>query len=82
MARKSDVNDMTDQFDARLEVLACARVPNEEVDAAVTVYERLKTARAMCQALLPGAFTGAEVVALAVEIGRVKQSGQAVTPRL
>ncbi|MGV8823992.1 hypothetical protein [Methylibium petroleiphilum] len=74
-------NDMTDDFDKRLEAYAKKRVPNDEVDASITVYERVKTARAILQSLLPGAFSDASVVAVAVEIGRVKQSRQAVAAR-
>ena len=79
--KKSDVYDLTDQFDTRLAAMEKRRVPRDEVDSAITVYERVATARAICQALLGPGFTPHDVVALAVEIGGVKQSGQFVTSR-
>ena len=75
------VNDMTDAFDVRLRAMESTRAPQTEVDAAITVYERVRTARSICAALLPAGYSEAAVVALAVEIGRVKQSGQAVVAR-
>ena len=77
MGKKTDINDATDEFDRRLDIFDKLRIPNDEVDAAVTVYERLKTAGAICESLLVG-YSTADVVALALEIGRVKQSGQAL----
>lgn len=35
-----------DPFDTRMAVLDSARAPRQEIDAAVRVYERLRTARA------------------------------------
>lgn len=75
------VNDLTDQFDTRLAALDKRRVEREEVDAAITVYERMRTAKAICQALLPAGFTDATVVSVAAEIRLVKQSGQSVASR-
>ncbi len=74
--KKSDINDMTDVFDTRLQSLQKHRAPQAEQDAAITVYERVRTARAICQALLPAGFADSSVVVLAVELGRVAQSGQ------
>lgn len=76
------VNDMTDAFDRRLAAQEKGgRTPREELDAAITVYERMRTARAICQSLLPKGFPSALVVQVAVEIGAVKQSGQAIKTR-
>ncbi len=79
--KREEVNDLTDQFDRRLADMERSRTPRDELDAAITVYERVRTAMAICQALLPAGCGAAEVVAVAVEIGRVKQSGQAVATR-
>lgn len=79
--KNSSVNDMTDVFDTRLLAMQRAQAPGSEVDAAIAVYERMRTARAICQALLPDGFTDASVVALAVELGRAVQSGQVTTSR-
>lgn len=75
------INDMTDEFDARLVAMEKKRVPRDEADAAISVYERMRTARAICQALLPAGFSDATVVAVATEIRLVKQSGQSVKSR-
>lgn len=43
---------MTDEFSSRLEALHTARAcPAHEIDAAVLVFERLKTALAICSTL-------------------------------
>lgn len=68
MANKN-VNDLTDAFDVRLQAMQLRRASTLEVDAAIAVYERVRTARSICQALLPEPCTEASVVALAVEIG-------------
>ena len=65
--------DHTDAFDARLEQIHSARasghqLSHTEADAAVLTYERVRTALAICSALLPDA-TPAEVAALAAELG-------------
>lgn len=65
--------DYTDAFDARLEQIHSARasghqLSHTEADAAVLTYERVRTALAICSALLPEA-TPAEVTALAAELG-------------
>lgn len=75
------VNDMTDAFDTRLAALEKQRVPRDELDSAITVYERMRTARSICDALLPAGYAAALVVEVASEIGRVKQSGQFVASR-
>ncbi len=70
------VNDMTDAFDRRLEAAERNRVDRTEVDAWIAVYERVRTAKAICESLLPAGYSGAEVVAVAGEIARLAQSGQ------
>lgn len=75
------VNDLTDEFDRRLAAYEKQRVPDDEVNASITAYERVKTAKSICQALLSGSVTDEAVISLAVEIGRIKQSGQAVNSR-
>ncbi len=70
------VNDMTDEFDTRLAAMNKFRAPKAEIDAAINVYERMRTARSICQALLPDGFTDASVIAVAVEIGAAVQAGQ------
>jgi hypothetical protein len=61
---KKIVHDSTDAFDQRLDVLQAAHAPQVEIDAAVVIYERLRTAQAICQALVPGAYSESAVVAL------------------
>lgn len=67
---KPNINNGTDAFDTRLQALQRFNAPQREQDAAIKVYERVRTARAICQALLPDGFGDASVVALAVELGR------------
>ncbi len=74
--KKSEINDLTDAFDTRLQSLQRHHAPAEEQAAAIAVYERVRTARSICQALLTSGFTDASVVALAVELGRVAQAAQ------
>ena len=61
---KKIVHENTDAFDQRLDVLQAAHVPQIEIDAAIAVYERLRTAQSICQALVPGAYSESAVVAL------------------
>lgn len=75
---KTNINDGTDAFDTRLQAMQKRRASRAEQDAAIAVYERVRTARAICQALLSPGFTDASVVALACELGRPPQSGQVV----
>lgn len=77
----ANINDMTDAFDTRLQAMQRSRAPMPEQDAAIVVYERVRTARSICQALMPTGFTDASVVALAIELGRVvaAQSGHGPT---
>lgn len=75
------MNDLTDAFDTRLQAMQKARAPRAEEDAAIAVYERMRTARSICEALLPGNYSDATVAALASEIRLAKQSGQAVASR-
>ena len=73
------INDLTDAFDTRLQAMQRARAPRAEEDAAITVYERMRTARSICEALLPGRYGDASVTALAIELGRLVQSGHVLT---
>ena len=68
MAMKKGINDLTDEFDTRLGAMRVSRAPIEERDAATAVYERMRSARAICQALLPGAFSEAAVLTVLGEI--------------
>lgn len=63
------VMDGTDAFDHKLELLRRANAPEVEVTAAIAVYERVRTAKAIAQALLAKGADEALVVALACEIG-------------
>ena len=54
---KKIVNDTTDEFDRRLDALQAGHAPQTEIDAATMVYERLRTAQMICQALVPGAYS-------------------------
>ncbi|MGZ5155375.1 MAG: hypothetical protein ACXWCU_18965 [Caldimonas sp.] len=65
---KKIVHDTTDAFDQRLDILQAAHAPQIEIDAAIAVYERLRTAQSICQALVPGAYSESAVVALLVAI--------------
>jgi len=62
------VNEVTDAFDERLDRMQAAKVPQVEIDAAILVYERLRTAQSICQALVPGAYSESAVVALLTAI--------------
>jgi hypothetical protein len=62
------VNEVTDAFDERLDRMQAAKVPQVEIDAAIAIYERLRTAQAICQALVPGAYSESAVVALLTAI--------------
>ena len=61
-------NEFPDAFDVRVELMQAAKVPQAEIDAAVAVYERLRTAQSICQALVPGAYSESAVVALLTAI--------------
>lgn len=61
---KKIVNDSTDAFDQRLDVLQAGHAPQIEIDAAIMIYERLRTAQAICQALVPGAYSETAVFSL------------------
>ena len=61
---KKIVHDSTDAFDQRLDVLQAAHAPQVEIDAAIVVYERLRTAQAICQALVPGAYSETAMISL------------------
>ncbi len=61
---KKIVNDVTDSFDQRLDVLQAGHAPQAEIDAATVIYERLRTAQSICQALVPGAYSETAVFTL------------------
>jgi len=61
---KKIVHDTTDAFDQRLDILQAAHVPQIEIDASIAVYERLRTAQAICQALVPGAYSETAVISI------------------
>ena len=69
------VNEVTDAFDERLDRMQAAKVPQVEIDAAILVYERLRTAQSICQALVPGAYSESAVV-------DQRRSSRARRPRL
>ncbi len=77
MADKT-VNDLTDAFDRRLEVMRRSRAPASEENAAILVYERVRTAQAIGQALMPEAVTESALLALVAELGRAAQASQGV----
>ena len=58
------VHDSTDAFDQRLDILQAAHVPQVEIDASIAVYERLRTAQSICQALVPGAYSESAVISV------------------
>lgn len=74
-------NDGTDAFDVRLQVLQRRGASATDERAAIAVYERMRTARAICQALLPAGFGEASAVALALELGCEAQRSQGSTKR-
>ncbi|MDQ2928284.1 MAG: hypothetical protein ABI330_17975 [Caldimonas sp.] len=61
---KKIIHDTTDSFDQRLDVLQAGHAPQVEIDAAIVVYERLRTAQSICEALVPGAYSETAVFAL------------------
>ena len=61
---KKIVLDATDSFDQRLDVLQASHWPEIEIDAAIVIYERLRTAQSICQALVPGAYSESAVIAV------------------
>lgn len=75
------VLDGTDAFDRKLELLRKAGAPDEEIAAAIAVYERVRTAKAIAQALLPRGASSAVVVALAAEIGAEVHRSQGTRSR-
>lgn len=52
---RKTINDSADAFDQRIDVLKAAHVSPFEIDAAIAVYERLRTAQAISHAVVPGA---------------------------
>ncbi len=70
------VNDLTDEFDTRLAALQRANAPKSEQKAAIDVYERMRTARAICHALLGNDVADSSVVSVAIELGRASSSLQ------
>lgn len=68
--------DLTDAFDTRLEALQrSGKTPRAEIDAAIAVYERLRSARAICQSLLGAEPPAAAVVAVLAEISAEVHAG-------
>ena len=61
---KKIVHDSTDAFDRRLDVLQAGHAPQVEIDAAIVMYERLRTAQSICEALVPGAYSETAVFAV------------------
>jgi hypothetical protein len=61
---KKIVHETTDSFDQRLDVLQAGHAPQVEIDAAIVIYERLRTAQSICQALVPGAYSETAMIAL------------------
>ena len=61
---KKLVQDSTDSFDERLDALQAGHAPQVEIDAATVVYERLRTAQSICQALVPGAYSETAVFSI------------------
>jgi len=61
---KKIVHETTDSFDQRLDVLQAAHAPQVEIDAAIVVYERLRTAQSICQALVPGAYSETAMISV------------------
>ncbi len=61
---KKIVHETTDAFDQRLDVLQAGHAPQVEIDAAIVIYERLRTAQSICQALVPGAYSETAMIAL------------------
>jgi hypothetical protein len=61
---KKIVHDTTDAFDQRLDALQAAHVPQIEIDASIAVYERLRTAQSICQALVPGKYSESAVISV------------------
>jgi hypothetical protein len=61
---KKIVHDTTDAFDQRLDILQAGHAPQVEIDAAIAVYERLRTAQSICQALVPGAYSESAMLAV------------------
>ncbi|MED5493275.1 MAG: hypothetical protein VYD45_14305 [Pseudomonadota bacterium] len=50
---RENVNDMTDAFDVRLAALRNGDTPEAEMQAAIYIYERLRTAQSIVKALAP-----------------------------
>ncbi|MDQ2734704.1 MAG: hypothetical protein M3Y55_06885 [Pseudomonadota bacterium] len=61
---KKIIHDTTDSFDQRLDVLQAGHAPQIEIDAAIVVYERLRTAQSICEALVPAGYSETAVFAL------------------
>lgn len=75
------VNDATDAFDRKLELLRkSSRIPESEIDAAITTYERLRTARAIAESLLTKP-SNADVLALLAELGSESRCARSAAER-
>lgn len=68
--------DFTDTFDARLEVLhASTQCPASEIDAAVVIFERLKTSQAICRSLITEPIHHDAVLAVFAQLCAEARSG-------
>ena len=74
---KKLTGEFADAFDRRLDVLKAAHASQFEIDAAVAVHARLRTAQAICQALLPEPTSESAVItvldALSDEVASLQQ---------
>ena len=59
---RENVNDMTDAFDVRLAALRNGDTPEAEMQAAINIYERLRTAQSIVKALAPTNSNNAELL--------------------
>lgn len=59
-----NVPEPEDMFTTRLEELKAKSVPASEIEAAITVHERLRTAQAICHSLVPGGYSESAMLAL------------------
>lgn len=67
-------NPIPDSFDDRLARMQEAKLPQAEIEAAIHVYERLRTAQTICQALVPGAYSETAMIALLTAISEEARS--------
>jgi hypothetical protein len=74
---KKTNSETTGTFEQRLDLLRASHASQFEIDAAVAVYERLRTARAICEAVAPDAFSESAMLsvldALSDEVAGLQQ---------